>query len=140
MGFGSLLGAIGLAAAKAEIRAAMQRAGRRIAVAAITGFLLFAAICFGMAAFAVWLSGEIGTIGALLGIAGGLVVMALIIAGVARLAGGRRPYRRPPPPPRPSPMAEPPPAGETLPPGSEIGAMAIVALLGFLVARQMLRR
>jgi len=138
MGLGSLLSAIGLAALKAEIRAA----GRRIAVAAISGLLLVTAVCFAVAAFAVWLAGEIGTTWALLAIAGGFLVLALIVQGVARLAAGRRRHRPPPArpvPPSPAPN-EPQPADATIPPGSEISSVAIVALVGFLLARQMLQR
>ncbi len=135
MGFGSLLSAIGVAALKSEIRAA----GRRIAVAAISGLLLVTAVCFAVAASTVWLAGEIGTIGALLAIAAGLLVLMLIVQGVARLAAGRRRHR-PPPPPLGSTPKEPQAAAETVPPGSEIGAVAIVALVGYLLARQMLER
>jgi hypothetical protein len=138
MGFSSLLGAIGLAALKAEIRAA----GKRAAVAAVSGLLLLTAVCFAIAALAVWLAGEIGAIWALLVIAGGFLVLALIVQGVARLTAGRPRYR--PPPARPAPPIPPPvepqQANRTVPPGSEIGTVAIVALVGFLLARQMLRR
>ena len=138
MGLGSLLSAIGLAALKAEIRAA----GQRIAVAAISGLLLLTAICFAIAALTVWLAGEIGAIWALLVIAGGFLVLALIVQGVARLTADRPRYRPPPARPAPSspPPVEPQPANRTVPPGSEIGTVAIVALVGFLLARQMLRR
>ncbi len=138
MGFSSLLGAIGLAALKAEIRAA----GKRAAVAAISGLLLLTAVCFAIAALAVWLAGEIGAIWALLVIAGGFLVLALIVQGVARLTADRPRYRPPPARPAPSspPPVEPQPANRTVPPGSEIGTVAIVALVGFLLARQMLRR
>ena len=140
MGFGSLFGAIGLATIKAEIRAA----GRRIAIAAISGLLLVAAVCFAIAAFAVWLAGEIGTVAALLVIAAGFLALGLIVQGVARLAaGGSRRHRPPPPPPSPPPpplVAGVAGANERIPPGSELGVMATVAVLGFLLARQLLRR
>src|SRR5438874_1131265 len=132
MGFGSLFGAIGLATLKAEIRAA----GRRLAIAAVSGVLLVIAICFAVAAFTMWLAGEIGTVAALLAVAGGFLVLALIVQAVARLAAGRPPRRRPraPPPPR-SPLAgEPPPVDEPVPPGSELGVVATVAVVGFLLA------
>jgi hypothetical protein len=135
MKFGSALGAIGLAALKAEIRAA----GRRIAIAAVSGVLLAVAVCFAIAAFTVWLAGKIGTVWALLVMAALFLVLMLIVQAVTRLATGRR-RRPPPPPPPPGPvMAEPPPT-EEVPPGSEIGTVAIVALLGFLLARQMAQR
>jgi hypothetical protein len=135
MGLGSLLSAIGLAALKAEIRAA----GQRIAVAAISGLLLLTAVCLAIAGLAVWLAGEIGTVRALFAIAGGFLVLALIVQVVARLASGRRRYRPPPVPPGPAPE-EAQPADATIPPGSEIGAVAVVALVGYLLARKMLQR
>jgi hypothetical protein len=135
MRLGSVLGAIGLATFKAEIRAA----GRRMAIAALSGLLLATGVCFAVAAFAVWLAGEIGTVGALLSLAGGFVVLALIVHGVARLAAGRPRKRAPPPTPEAAPAAAQS-AAEAPSPGSEIGAVAIVALLGFLLARQMLER
>jgi hypothetical protein len=134
MKFGSALGAIGLAALKAEIRAA----GRRIAIAAVSGLLLAVAVCFAIAAFTVWLAGKIGTVWALLVMAALFLVLMLIVQAVARLATGRR--RRPPPPPPPGPVTAEPPSTEEVPPGSEIGTVAIVALLGFLLARQMVQR
>ena len=135
MKLASALGAIGLAALKAEIRAA----GRRIAIAAISGLLLALAACFAIAACTVWLAGMIGTIWALLVMAALFLVLMLIVQGVARLALGRR--RRPPPPPPLSPAAAgEAPTEDAVPPGSEIGAVAIVALIGFLLARQMLQR
>src|SRR5690242_16061163 len=128
MGLGSLFGAIGLAALKAEIRAA----GRRIAIAAVSGLLLVVAICFAVAAFAVWLAGEIGTVPALLVIAVAFLALALIVQAVARLAGGGsrpRPQAAPPspPPPRPAPVGEPPSPGASVPPGSELGVVATVS-------------
>src|SRR5579872_3343811 len=139
MKFGSALGAIGLAALKAEIRAA----GRRIAIAAVSGILLTVAVCFAVAAFTVWLAGEIGTVWALVAMAGVFLVLMLIVQGVARLAVGRQRRSRPPPPPPVPPdtmTAESQPTEEAVPPGSEIGTVAIVALLGFLLARQMGQR
>src|SRR5436309_3798013 len=114
MGFGSLFGAIGLATLKAEIKAA----GRRIAIAAISGLLLVAAIFFAIAGFAVWLAGRIGTVPALLAIAAGFLVLALVVQGVAWVAAGRRPRRPPRPEPAPPPRpAAAPPAEEAIPPG-----------------------
>src|SRR5690349_16607750 len=140
MGLGSLFGAIGLAALKAEIRAA----GRRLAIAAVSGLLLVLAICFAVAGFGVWLAGEIGTVPALLLLAVGFLSLALLVQGIARLAAGRRrprPHAVPPPPPPPPAAAEQSPSpDEPAPPGSELGVVATVSLLGFLLARQILRR
>lgn len=140
MGLGSLFGAIGLAALKAEIRTA----GRRLAIAAVSGLLLVLAICFAVAGFAVWLAGEIGTVPALLLIAIGFLALALIVQGIARLAAGRRRTRvhvaPSPPPQQPAAAAQSPPPDQPVPPGSELGVVATVSLLGFLLARQILRR
>src|SRR5581483_6549214 len=133
MKLGSALGAIGLAALKAEIRAA----GRRIAIAAMSLVLLAVAVAYAVAALTVWLAGKIGTVWALVAMAGLFLVLMLIVQGVARLATGRR--RPPPPPSQPAEPATvaPPGAEEPVPPGSEIGAVAVVALIGFLLGRQM---
>jgi hypothetical protein len=142
MKLSSALGAIGLAALKAEIRAA----GRRIAIAALSGLLLFAAVGFAVAAFTVWLSGEIGTVWALVVMAGIFLLLLLIVQAVAQLAAGPRRRRRRPPPPPPSPPpaaaggADPQASPEGVPPGSEIGSVGVVALLGFLLGRQLLQR
>ncbi len=101
------------------------------------------AVAFAVAAFAVWLAGKIGTVWALIAMAALFLGVMLIVQGVAWLAFGR-PRRAPPSPPPPvSPVAASAEAsGEegAVPPGSEIGAVAIVALIGFLLGRQMLQR
>ncbi len=143
MNLGALLSALGLAAVKAEARATARRIGLQAAVAGVTGLLLLAAIGFALAALTVWLAGEVGTIWALLIVAGGLIVIAAIVQVVARIIGKRRPVRRPfvapPPPPPPDPFRtaqEPPPS----PMGVVVGAVATVAIVGFLLARQLTRR
>lgn len=140
MNFTALLSAVGFAAIKGQAQAAARAMGRRFAFAFATGLLAATAVGFGIAAFTVWLAGEIGTIWALLVVAGILLVLAVIVQLVGASLG--RPRRRAPayaPPPRladvsPDPDADVPPAG------SEAGAMAIVAVIGFLLARQLFRR
>jgi Putative Actinobacterial Holin-X, holin superfamily III len=135
MNVGSLLAALGFAVVKAEAQRAARRLGRNVAVAALTGLLLATAVAVAIAAFAVWLAGEVGTIAALSMIAGGLVVLAGVVQGIARIASSPRPA--PPPPPiaerAVGPLGEPPP-------GSVLGSLAVVALVGFLLVRQILRR
>jgi hypothetical protein len=90
-----------------EIRAA----GRRVATAAIRSLLLVTAVCLAIGEFAVRLAGEIGTAWALLANAGGFLLLALIVQGVARLASGRRRHR----PPRARPVPPGPAAAEGRP-------------------------
>jgi hypothetical protein len=142
MNFASLLSTFGLAAVKAEARAAAQKFGRQAAIAAATGLLVLTAIGLALAALTVWLAGEVGTIWALLIVAGGLLVVAAILQLVVRLSGRRRPAYRaaqmPPPGIAGSPFGAAPAAGgEAPPPGSVIGSAAVVALVGFLLARQL---
>jgi hypothetical protein len=142
MNFGSLLAALGLAAVKAEARLVARRVGRRLAVAIATGVLVLTAAGFALAAFAVWLAGEVGTIEALALIAVGLIVIALLVQAIAWLAN--RPgepirRRRTPPPP---PLADSLGAADSdaPPPGSALGSVAVVGLVGFLLGRQLFRR
>lgn len=142
MNLGALLSVVGLAAVKAEAKATARRMGRQAAVAGVTALLLLAAIGLALAALTVWLAGEVGTIWALLIVAGGLVVIAAIVQIAVRLADGRRPSRRPFVAPPPPPMGDPlRGAGVEEPPaGSALGAVAAVAVVGFLLARQLLRK
>jgi hypothetical protein len=133
MNVGSLLAALGFAVVKAEAQRAARRLGRRVAVAALTGLLLATAVGFAIAAFSVWLAGEVGTIAALSIIAGGLVVLAGVVQGIAWIASSRRPA---PPPPIAERAAGP--HGKP-PPGSELRSVAVVALVGFLLVRQIFR-
>jgi hypothetical protein len=70
MNVGSLLAALGFAVVKAEAQGAARRLGRRVVVVALTGLLLATAVGFAIAAFAVWLAREVGTIAALSIVAG----------------------------------------------------------------------
>ena len=147
MNLTSLLSAMGLAAVKAEARAAAQKFGRQAAIAAATALLVLTAIGFGLAALTVWLAGEVGTIGALLIVAGGLLVIAVIVQVAVRMSD-RRPVRYrayTPPPSFTSAPGGPPPGGvsfsattsEAPPMGSVIGSAAVVAIVGFILARQL---
>lgn len=128
---GSLLSAIGFAAVKAEAR----RVRRRILVGAVTGALVVLAAGFALAAFAVWLAGELGTVQALALIAIGLLVIAGLVQAAVWIASSRRPVRLV----APSRVAEPQREGEP-PAGSGLGAIGVVAVVGFLLARQLFRR
>lgn len=141
---GSVLSAIGLAALKIEARAIAQRVARQAALGVATGLLVLTALGLALAALTVWLAGLIGTIWALLAVAGGLLLIAAILQIVARAGSPRRrPRPADAPPRRPAPRepeeesAQDP---EQPPPGSALGSVAVVAVAGFLLARQMFRR
>jgi hypothetical protein len=151
MNFTSLLSAMGLAAVKAEARRAAQNFGKQAAIAGATALLVLTAVGLALAALTVWLSGEVGTIWALLIVAGGLLVIAAVLQLVVRM-GNRKPatYRRAwtPPPSFTATAGDagvPPPGGvsfsattgEAPPMGSVIGSAAVVAIVGFILARQL---
>lgn len=141
MNFTALLSAVGFAAIKSQAQAAARTMGRRFAFAFATGLLAVAAVGFGIAAFTVWLAGEIGTIWALLVVAGILLVLAIIVQ-VVGASLDRTPRRAAAyaPPPRLADIPPPDREADIPPPGSEVGAMAIVAVIGFLLGRQLFRR
>jgi len=144
MPIGRIITALGLAVLRAELRLIVQRAAMRVATAAIAGLFLLVAAGFLVAALTVWLAAELGTIYALLIVAAIFVVVAGIVFLLGRMQGRRRPAYQPRP--AAAPVAEPKapagaaPSADEPPLGSELGSMAVVALAGFMLARQMLRR
>lgn len=131
-------GLLGLDLAKGRARTEMRHFARRAAVGAATLLFVLLAFAFGLAAFSVWLSREIGTVAALGFIGLGFLVIAGIIVAVAAIADRQR--RKP----RPivSAMKQEFAAAESEEPptGSTVGAMGVVGLLAFLFARQLFRR
>ena len=131
-------GLLGVDLAKGRAMAQVRHVAQQAAIGAATLLFLLLAFSFGLAAFTVWASREIGAIAALGFIGLGVLVIAGIIVGAAALAERRRT--------RPAPIvtavkqefaaAE----NEVPPPGSTVGAMGIVGLIAFLFARQLLRR
>jgi hypothetical protein len=145
MGFGSLLSALGIAALKNEVRATARRAGRKAAFGAATGLLFAIAFGFALAALTVWIASELGVIEALLIVAAGAVVIALILQVVASQLDKRPPPRRPyvaaAAPLISDTVGESEPRSAAEPPaGSVAGSMAVVALVGFVLAKALFRR
>ena len=140
IGIASLLRVAGLAALKGQAQAAAQRAARRAALGAATGLLGLLAFGFALAAFTVWLSHRVGTINALAIVAAAFLVLAVIVQGIAAGMRGRRPRKRP------AFAAAVPPLGDTVrsdtapPAGSELGSMAVIALVGYVLAQQLRRK
>ena len=140
IGIASLLRVAGLAALTGQAQAAAQRAARRAALGAATALLGLLAFGVALAAFTVWLSGKVGTIEALAIVAAAFLVLAVIAQGVAAGMRGRRS------PQRPAFTASVPPLGETFradgapPAGSELGSMAVIALVGYVLAQQLRRK
>jgi hypothetical protein len=134
-------GSLGVDLARGRAKAGMRRAARQAAVGAATGLFLLLAFSFGLAAFTVWLAREIGVVPALGFIGLGFLIVSALIVAIATASDKRR---RRAPPPQPiaaavrqefvSAEAEPPPTGAT------VGAMGVVALIGYLFARQIFRR
>ncbi|HMN85937.1 MAG TPA: hypothetical protein PKA74_08135 [Bauldia sp.] len=148
MAMGSLLAALGTAAVTNGVKASARRAARRAAFAAATGLFLAIAFGFALAALTVWIAGELGIIAALLIIAGGALVVALIVYVAGNAATDARPARA-----RvsaaDSPFAAAAAAGVEAgeesaagvpPAGSTVGSMAVIALVGFILAQQLLRK
>lgn len=137
MNLGPLLTAVGLAAVKGEVTATARKALRRLAAAITSGLLFVIAAGFGLAALTDWLAGRLGTTEALAIVATGLVLLAFIIKSLSSLVNRRRSSPRDQRPPV-ADLAEALQAAGR--PGSEMLALAIVAVVGFLLARQLDRR
>jgi hypothetical protein len=133
-----LMSAIGFATLKGEASQLAARVAKRTALAAAMAVLWLIAFSFALAALTVWLSQELGAAAALAIIAAALAVIGLALQ--VTLALGRK--RRPPPAPGirfPGLGAS---DGTAAPPGEgqAIGSLAVIALTGYLLARQLFRK
>jgi hypothetical protein len=134
-------GSLGVDLARGRAKAGLRRAMRQVVIGAATGVFLLLAFSFGLAAFTVWLSREIGVIPALGFIGLAFLVVAVLIVAITTAADKRR-DRAPPPRPIAQAVKQEFVAAESEPPptGSTVGAMGVVALIGYLFARQLFRR
>jgi vacuolar-type H+-ATPase subunit I/STV1 len=129
---------IGVAIARGRAKAVIRNAIKQAVFASIVLGLLVLAFGFGLGCFAVWLSHEIGTVPALGYIALGFLVIAIIVYVIWRVSS-----QRPAPARRRSPIADAfdeRKAGQEPPPGSALGSLAVVALVGYLMGRQIFRK
>lgn len=131
-------GLLGLDLAKGRAKTEARHFARQAAVGAATFLFLLLAFSFGLAAFTVWLCRELGVVPALGFIGAGFLVVAVLVAAIA----GNVEKRRREPRPIISAVKQEFVSAEAESPstGSTVGAMGVVALIGFLFARQLFRR
>lgn len=131
-----LISAIGFAALKGEASTLARNVGRRAAVVVLLAAIWVAAIGFALGSLTVWLSHEFGMVAACAIIAAGLAVIGLGVHLAVMLSARRKPsggFKFP--------------LGETslngiggaLPGGTNVSAMAVVAIAGYLLGRQLFR-
>jgi hypothetical protein len=130
---GRLISTIGLSALKNQVTSAAERTGRRAGLYALAAVLWLTAFGFLLAALAVWLTRLWGPIAAYAVVAAGLAVVALIVHLIIALSARRQPQ---------SDFGAAlaglaAPAGAPAGPGSDIGALAVVAVVGWLLGRRM---
>jgi len=134
-----LISAIGLAALKSEISAMAERAGRRAILYVLIVVLWLTALGFAVATFTIWLSGQLGAIAACGIIAAALAVLGLALQLGLTLSARRR--SRPQPPSIDMLLAElGKSAGGAATDAGPLGPLALVAVLGWLLGRQMGRK
>jgi hypothetical protein len=132
-----LISAIGLAALKGEASALARGVGRRAAIVVLLAAIWMTAIGFALGSLAVWLSDELGVVAACGIIAAGLAVIGLGVQLAVVLSDRRKPrggFK--------SPLGEigSNGIGAALPGGANVSAMAVVAIAGYLLGRQLFRK
>jgi hypothetical protein len=134
---GRLISTIGLSALGNEVADAAGRTGRRAGLYVAAGVLWLTALGFLLAALTIWLTSLWGAIAACAAVAGALAVIALVLHLVIAMSARRRP------------QADfsallaglSAPAGPSAGPGGgDLGALAIVALVGWLLGRRITGR
>lgn len=141
--FGGLFRAagVGVNLARSEAKAAVQRAVQKAILGAFAILLVLLALGFGLGAFTVWLAREIGTIQALGFIALGFLILAAILYLIVRLSGASASRERFDPSPIAAALkAEPADGDSESPPGSVLGSLVVVGVVGYLMGRQMFGR
>jgi hypothetical protein len=132
-----LISAIGFTALKGEASSIARRVGRRATLVALLALLWLTAFGLALAALTAWLSDELGVIAACAIMAAGLTVTGLAIQLALVLGNGRKPqsgFNFPIPGLTANPDGAP--GAE----GANLGSMAVVAIAGYLLGRQLFRR
>ena len=122
MAMGSLLAALGTAAVTNGVKASARRAARRAAFAAATGLFLAIAFGFALAALTVYVAGNAATDARPARARVSAADSPFAAAAAAGVEAGEES------------AAGVPPAGST------VGSMAVIALVGFILAQQLLRK
>lgn len=129
---------IGATFARSRVKTAIRNAVKQAVFASIVLVLLLLAFGFGLGCLVVWLSHEIGAVPALGFVALGFLVLAMIVYVIWRISsGGAAPAARRSPI---SDAFEERKGGQEPPPGSALGSLAVVALVGYLMGRQVFRK
>ena len=131
-----LISAIGFAALKGEASALARGVGRRATVVALLAAIWVTSFGFALGSLAVWLSHELGVVAACAIIAAGLAVIGLGVQLAVVLSARRKPsggFK--------SSLGEigSNGIGAALPGGTNVSAMAVVAIAGYLLGRQLFR-
>ena len=131
-----LISAIGFAALKGEASNLARDVGRRARLVALLAAIWITSFGFALGSLAVWLSHELGVAAACAIIAAGLAVIGLSIQLALMLRARRKPsggFK--------SPLGEigSNGIGASLPGGTNVSAMAVVAVAGYLLGRQLFR-
>lgn len=132
---GSLISSLGFAALKGEVSAVAERAGKRAGLYVLAGVLWLTALGFLVAALTIWLASRFGGIAACAILAAALAALGLIVQVVLMMGARRKPT------PRPEINLNVPGLGATASGAtSDIGALAVVAVVGWLIGRQMSKK
>jgi hypothetical protein len=131
-----LISAIGFAALKGEASNLARGVGRRAAVLALLAAVWLAAIGFALGSLVVWLSHEFGIAAACAIMAAGLAVIGFGVQLAVVLSARRKPSGA-----LKFPLGEirSNGIGAALPGGTNVSAMAVVAIAGYLLGRQLFR-
>ena len=132
-----LISAIGFAAIKGEATSIARRAGRGARVMALLALTWVTAFGFGLTALTVWLSAEVGVAAACAIVAGALAVIGLVVQVAMAL---RSQKKSEPGLSLPFPGLTASPDGAPSRDTSNLGAMAMVGIAGYLLGRQLFRR
>lgn len=130
-----LVQAAGIAALRGEAAAVARRTGLRVALSAGAGVAWALVAGFLLAALVVWLSGVVGAILACAIVAGGFALIALVLHLVAARLARQQPWARLKAHVREMAAAADSGTGE-----GAVGALALVALAGFMLGARGKRR
>ena len=131
-----LISAIGFAALKNEASTLARNVGRRAAIVVLLAAIWVAAIGFALGSLTAWLSHEFGMVAACAIIAAGLAVIGLGVQLAVILRARRKPsggFKFPPGEIGSNGIGTP------FPGGANLSAMAVIAIAGYLLGRQLFR-